>query len=91
MTSIGDKTGTCLKTGPVIVNLSAVGSNERSALWGVRFTSPTCLSTVAILLLLPGTKSLLPISFSTARTTPSLHRIPMAVPPFSTALVAYST
>lgn len=29
--------------------------------------------------------------FSTASTTPSLHLIPMAVPPFSTALTAYST
>lgn len=34
MTSVGDKTGTCLKTGPVMVNLSAVGSNEKGALWG---------------------------------------------------------
>lgn len=54
-------------------------------------TIPMCLSTVLILLLLPGTSSLLPISFSTARTTPSLQRKPIAVPPFSTALVAYST
>lgn len=29
--------------------------------------------------------------FSTAKTTPSLHRMPIAVPPFSTALTAYST
>lgn len=29
--------------------------------------------------------------FSTARTTPSLHLIPMDVPPFSTAFTAYST
>ena len=29
--------------------------------------------------------------FSVARITPSLHRIPIAVPPFSTALEAYST
>lgn len=50
-----------------------------------------CLSTVLILLLLPGTSSLLPMSFSTARTIPSWQRKPIAVPPFSTALVAYST
>jgi len=54
-------------------------------------TIPIWLSTLAILLLLPGTNSLLPINFSTARTTPSLQRIPIAVPPFSTAFVAYST
>lgn len=29
--------------------------------------------------------------FSTAKTTPSLHRMPIAVPPFSTAFTAYST
>lgn len=31
------------------------------------------------------------MSFSTARTTPSLTRSPIAVPEFSTALLAYST
>jgi hypothetical protein len=29
--------------------------------------------------------------FSTASTTPSLHRMPIEVPPFSTAFMAYST
>jgi hypothetical protein len=29
--------------------------------------------------------------FSTASTTPSLHRMPTEVPPFSTAFTAYST
>lgn len=52
---------------------------------------PTWRSTVAILLLAPGFKSLLVMIFSTASTTPSLHRMPIAVPPFSTALTAYST
>ena len=54
-------------------------------------TAPICLSIVAIRLLAPGFKSLLLMTFSTARTTPSLHRIPTDVPPFSTALTAYST
>ena len=49
------------------------------------------LSTVAILLFAPAFSSLLVTSFSSARTTPSLHLIPTAVPPFSTALTAYST
>jgi len=31
------------------------------------------------------------MTFSTASTTPSLQRIPIDVPPFSTALTAYST
>jgi hypothetical protein len=44
------------------------------------------LSTVAILLFAPGLSSLLVTSFSSASTTPSLHRMPTAVPPFSTAL-----
>jgi hypothetical protein len=35
--------------------------------------------------------SLLETSFSIASTTPSLQRIPIAVPPFSTAFEAYST
>ena len=39
----------------------------------------------------PAFKSLLVMTFSTASTTPSLQRIPMDVPPFSTALTAYST
>jgi hypothetical protein len=49
------------------------------------------LSTVAIRLFALGLRSLLDTSFSRARTTPSLHRIPIAVPPFSTAFRAYST
>lgn len=52
---------------------------------------PTWRSTVAIRLFAPGFSSLLVMIFSTASTTPSLHRMPMAVPPFSTALTAYST
>lgn len=58
---------------------------------GMRHTTPRCLSTVAILLLEPGFSSLDVMTFSTARTTPSLARIPMEVPPFSTAFTAYST
>ena len=54
-------------------------------------TMPTFRSTVAIRLFAPGLSNLLVTSFSTARTTPSLHLIPIEVPPFSTALVAYST
>lgn len=52
---------------------------------------PTWRSTVAILLFAPGFRSLLVMIFSTAKTTPPLHRMPIAVPPFSTALTAYST
>lgn len=55
------------------------------------YTTPMFRSTVAILLFAPGLRSLLDMIFSTARTTPSLHRIPIAVPPFSTAFTAYST
>jgi hypothetical protein len=54
-------------------------------------TIPACRSTVAILLLAPGTSSFDWTSFSTARTTPSLHRRPITVPALSTALFAYST
>lgn len=57
----------------------------------LRHTMPMLRSTVAILLLAPGFSSLLLTIFSTASTTPSLHLIPMEVPPFSTALMAYST
>jgi hypothetical protein len=57
----------------------------------LRLTAPICLSIVAMRLLAPGFSSLLEMTFSTARTTPSLHRMPMEVPPFSTALTAYST
>src|SRR4051794_20251687 len=53
------------------------------------FTMPMFLSTVAILLFAFGLSSLLVTSFSNASTTPSLHRIPTAVPPFSTAFTAY--
>ena len=49
------------------------------------------LSTEAILLFAPGFMSFEGMIFSTAKTTPSLHRMPMDVPPFSTALTAYST
>jgi hypothetical protein len=52
---------------------------------------PMFLSTVAILLFAPALSSLLVTSFSRASTTPSLHLMPTAVPPFSTALTAYST
>lgn len=56
-----------------------------------RLTTPMFRSTVAIRLFAPAFKSLLVMIFSTARTTPSLHLMPIAVPPFSTALTAYST
>ena len=55
-----------------------------------RRTTPTFLSTVAILLFAPGFNSLLLMIFSTANTTPSLHLMPIDVPPFSTAFTAYS-
>lgn len=54
-------------------------------------TTPIFLSTVAILLLAPAFNNLLDNNFSSANTTPSLHLMPIAVPPFSTALIAYST
>jgi len=54
-------------------------------------TAPTCLSTVAIRLFASFFSSLLDTSFSNAKTTPSLHLMPIAVPPFSTAFTAYST
>jgi hypothetical protein len=54
-------------------------------------TTPMFLSTVAILLFAPDLSSLLVTSFSKAMTTPSLHLMPTAVPPFSTAFTAYST
>ena len=57
----------------------------------VKHTTPMFLSTVAIRLFALGFNSLLVTSFSRARTTPSLHLMPIAVPPFSTALTAYST
>jgi hypothetical protein len=57
----------------------------------LQHTTPTCLSTVAMRLFASFFMSLLETSFSIANTTPSLHRIPIAVPPFSTAFVAYST
>ena len=54
-------------------------------------TTPIFLSTVAIRLFASFLSNLLVTSFSSASTTPSLQRMPMAVPPFSTALTAYST
>ena len=53
--------------------------------------TPKFLSTVDILLLAPFFSNLLVMIFSAARITPSLHRMPIDVPPFSTALIAYST
>lgn len=52
---------------------------------------PAFRSTVAILLLHPGLSNFEEMIFSQANTTPCLVRIPMHVPPFSTALTAYST
>lgn len=54
-------------------------------------TTPIFRSTVAILLFAPAFNNLLDTIFSSARMTPSLHLMPIAVPPFSTALTAYST
>ena len=54
-------------------------------------TMPAFRSTVAIRLLAPGLRSLEEMIFSQAKTTPYFVRIPMAVPPFSTAFTAYST
>ena len=58
---------------------------------GGELTTPTLRSTVAMRLFAPAFSNLLEMIFSTASTTPSLHRIPTAVPPFSTAFTAYST
>jgi hypothetical protein len=52
---------------------------------------PMLRSTVAIFLFASDFNNLLERGFSRASTTPSLQRIPMAVPPFSAALMAYST
>lgn len=72
------------ETGGLLTELQGrEGGDER--------TTPRCLSTVAIRLFAPGFSSLDATTFSTARTTPSLHRIPIDVPAFSTALTAYST
>ena len=54
-------------------------------------TTPAFRSTVAIRLLAPGLSSFEEMIFSQARTTPCFVRMPMQVPPFSTALTAYST
>lgn len=52
---------------------------------------PKLRSMDAIRLFAPDFRSLLVTIFSIARMTPFRHRIPIAVPPFSTALDAYST
>jgi len=57
----------------------------------IALTTPMFLSTVAILLFAPGFNNLLVMIFSVASMTPSLHLMPIQVPPFSTALTAYST
>lgn len=84
MSSIGDEAG-----GDLVYSLISKVTTDRDEA-GIR-TMPMFRSTVAILLFAPGFNNLLVINFSTARTTPSLHLIPIAVPPFSTALTAYST
>lgn len=66
-------------------------STEYVVRFANHLTMPIPRSTVAILLLAPGFSNLLVTSFSNASTTPSLHFMPTAVPPFSTALTAYST
>ena len=48
-------------------------------------------STLEMRLLAPALSSLLVMIFSTASTMPLEQRMPMAVPPFSTAFTAYST
>ncbi len=62
---------------------------RRKASWAR--TTPRCRSTVAIRLFAPGFSSFDPTTFSTASTTPSRQRMPIDVPPVSTALTAYST
>ena len=52
---------------------------------------PECLSTVKTLRFEPSTIIFDSFCFSTPSATPSLHRIPTAVPDPSTALLAYST
>ena len=54
-------------------------------------TMPELLSTVDIRLLEPGFSSFEVMIFSQARTTPCFVRMPMQVPPLSTAFTAYST
>ncbi len=84
--------------------MSAIGDEARKGLcerWSAmrcskarqrsRRTTPKFRSIVAIRLFAPGFSSLLLMIFSAAKTTPSLQRMPMDVPPFSTALIAYST
>ena len=53
--------------------------------------TPACADTVATRRLLDGRSIFDSMTFSTPRTTPSLHFMPTTVPAFSTALVAYST
>ena len=62
---------------------------QREQAYGL--TIPILRSTVAILRFAPAFSSLLVIIFSVASTMPSLHLMPIQVPPFSTALTAYST
>jgi hypothetical protein len=52
---------------------------------------PDCLSTCMMRRLEPSTIIFESLGFSTAITTPSLHRMPTAVLLLSTAFVAYST
>jgi len=82
--AIWDKTRECLECGQYYGSCIYVGL-------GVTHTIPICLSTVDIRLFDVPTNSFDMTSFSTARTTPSLHLKPIAVPPFSTAFAAYST
>jgi hypothetical protein len=68
-----------------------VGSVKGGSAGREQLTTPRCLSTVAMRLLALALSSLDVTIFSTASTTPSLHRMPTEVPPFSTAFTAYST
>lgn len=52
---------------------------------------PTCLSIPKVRLFDPDTSILDTCGFSTTKTIPSLHFIPIAVPLDSTAFAAYST
>jgi hypothetical protein len=73
------------KTGCDLRNVNNIAAFRRT------LTMPMFRSTVAIFLFASGFSSLLESGFSRARTTPFLQRMPMAVPPFSAAFMAYST
>ena len=69
---------------PLLVKCLPSGNNPE-------VTIPIFWSTVAMRLFVFGLRSFDEMIFSMARTTPKRVRMPMQVPPFSTAFTAYST